>query len=226
MTISALLAQYGDRYLESTLMTWRLTAISFALAFVLGIVITVVRVCPIRPLRLAGDFYIAVFRNIPGAAMLVLMTTALPRLGLDLKFGPYNVYFNSVIVVTTMIPAAFCSEDLMSGMNTIDKGQIEAARALGLGFFGIIRRIVIPQALRSSVLPLTNLMVATMLTTAISSRRTLRPARELTGLVRDINTDGTGGIAAYAVAAALYCATALIIGLVGHLIDRKVRIKR
>ena len=73
MSISALLTQYGDRYLQALLSTWRLTAISFAAAFCIGILITVLRVCPIRPLRLFGDFYVQIFRNIPGAALLILL---------------------------------------------------------------------------------------------------------------------------------------------------------
>ena len=81
----------------------------------------------------------------------------------------------------------------MSGMNTIAPGQIEAARALGLTFFQMIRRIVIPQALRSTVLPMTNLLVATMLTTSLGSQVPLRPM-ELTGLVSYINTRAAGGV--------------------------------
>ena len=113
----------------------------------------------------------------------------------------------------------------MSGINTIQAGQIEAARALGLSFFQMIRRVIIPQALRSSVLPMTNLLVATMLTTSLGSQVPMRP-RELTGLVSYINTHATGGVMAFAISAALYCLSALVIGFFGSLIDRKVRILR
>ena len=65
---------------------------------------------------------------------------------------------------------SFCSEYLMAGMNTISPGQIEAARSLGMTFFQTVKNVVLPQALRSSVLPLTNLLVATMLTTALASQ--------------------------------------------------------
>ena len=58
----------------------------------------------------------------------------------------------------------------MAGMNTIAPGQIEAARSLGMTFFQTIKNVVLPQALRSSVLPLTNLLVASMMTTALASQ--------------------------------------------------------
>lgn len=219
MGIQELLSEYGSMYLLALLTTWRLTAISFTLGFVLGIALTVVRVCPIRPLRALGEFYIQIFRNIPGAALLILLVYALPYLNLIFS------YEACVLIATTLIPAAFCSEYLMAGMNTIPMGQIEAARALGMRFSQIARRIVIPQALRSSVLPLTNLLVATMLTTAIASQVPLNP-RDLTGIVSHINTHAVGGVTAFLISAALYCATAVAIGRLGSRIDRKVRILR
>ena len=219
MSIQALLSQYGDRYLQALFTTWRLTALSFGAAFLIGIIVTVMRVSPIKPLWRFGNFYVQIFRNIPGAALLILLVYALPYLKVLL---PYDV---CVLTATTLIPSAFCSEHLMSGMNTIAPGQIEAARALGLTFFQIIRRIVIPQALRSAVLPMTNLLVATMLTTSLGSQVPMRPM-ELTGLVSYINTHATGGVTAFVISAALYCATALVIGLAGSLLDRKVRILR
>ena len=219
MTVSALLSQYGDRYLQALFETWKLTAFSFLGAFLIGILITVMRVSAIKPLRIFADFYVQIFRNIPGAALLILLVYALPYLKVVF---PYDI---CVLIATTLIPSAFCSEHLMSGINTIAPGQIEAARALGLSFFQMIRRVIIPQALRSSVLPMTNLLVATMLTTSLGSQVPLRPM-ELTGIVSYINTRSAGGVTAFAISAALYCATALLIGFAGSLIDRKVRILR
>ena len=219
MGITDLLGKYGGQYFEALLTTWRLTAVSFAGAFLIGILITVARVSPIRPLRFFGDLYVQVFRNIPGAALLILLVYALPYLQVVL---PYDV---CVTAATILIPSAFASEHLMSGMNTIAPGQIEAARSLGLTFLQMIRRIIIPQALRSSVLPMTNLLVATMLTTSLASQVPMRP-RELTGLVSYINTHDTGGVMAFVISAALYCLTALALGKIGNLVDRKVRILR
>ena len=219
MSISALLTQYGDRYLQALLTTWKLTALSFLGAFLIGVLITILRICPVKPLRAFGDFYVQIFRNIPGAALLILLVYALPYLKI---LFPYDV---CVLIATTLIPSAFCSEHLMSGINTIGVGQIEAARALGLSFFQMIRRVIIPQALRSTVLPMTNLLVATMLTTSLASQVPMRPM-ELTGIVSYINTRSAGGVLAFAISAVLYCGTALIIGFAGSLIDRKVRILR
>jgi glutamate transport system permease protein len=219
MSISAILEQYGEQYVQALLTTWKLTAVAFAIAFVLGVLITVMRVSPLKPLRFFGDFYVQIFRNIPGACLLIILVYAFPYL--DIIWS----YFTCVLIAASLIPAAFCSEYLMTGINAIPVGQIEAARSIGMTFAQMIRKIVVPQALRSSVLPLTNLLVATMLTTALASQVPLRPA-DLTGLVAHINTHAVGGVTAFFISAMLYCATAVVIGQIGNLIDKKVRILR
>ena len=219
MDISSLLTQFGDKYWLALLTTWQLTVISFAGALVLGVLLTVCRVAPVMPLRWVGDFYVQIFRNIPGAALLIMLVYALPYLKVVL---PYKT---CVLTATTLIPAAFCSEYLMAGMNTVGKGQIEAARSLGMTFPQILKNVVMPQALRSSVLPLTNLLVATMLTTALASQVPLNP-NDLTGLVSYINTHAVGGVTAFFISAVLYCGTAVVIGQLGSWLDRKVRLQR
>lgn len=219
MSVGGLLAEFGDKYILALLTTWKLTALAFSAAFVIGILITVMRISPVKPLRVAGELYIQIFRNIPGASLLIVLVYALPYLNIVLS------YFACVFAATALIPAAFCSEYLMAGINTIDVGQIEAARALGMNFTQMIRRIVIPQALRSSVLQMTNLLVATMLTTSLASQVPMNPT-DLTGIVSHINTHAVGGVTAFLISALLYCATAVVIGQVGNLIDRKVRILR
>ena len=219
MSVQSLLSQFGDKYILALWTTYKLTAVSFVLAFILGVVITVMRISPIKPLRAAADFYVQIFRNIPGAAMLILLVYALPYLNIVLS------YYACVLTAVTMIPSAFCSEYLMAGMNTIGKGQIEAARSLGMTFFQLVKNVVLPQAIRSSVLPLTNLLVATMLTTALASQVPMNPT-DLTGIVSYINTHAVGGVTAFVISAVMYCATGVVIGRVGSLIDRKVRILR
>lgn len=219
MSIQELLTSYGDKYLKALFMTWQLTTVSFVAALLIGVLITVLRVCPVKPLRIFGDLYVQIFRNIPGASLLILLVYALPNLKIILS------YYQCVVITTTLIPSAFCSEYLMSGINAIGIGQIEAARSLGMQFTTMMRRVIIPQALRFSVLPLTNLLIATMLTTSIASQVPLNP-QDLTGLVSYINTRAPGGVTSFFISAMLYCGTAVVLGRIGNAIDRKVRIQR
>ena len=219
MGFDELMSQFGDRYLAALLMTWGMTAVSFVFVMVLALVVTIMRVCPIAPLRRFGDLYVQVFRNIPGVSLLVIVVYSLPRLGIVLDYLP------SVIVVVSLVASSFGSENLMSGINTIPVGQIEAARSLGLTFGQTMRQVVIPQAVRSTILPMTNLLIAVMLTTSLGSQVPLDP-NELTGVVSYVNTHTTGGIVAFVLAAVGYVLTAVAIGWVGNRIDRRERILR
>lgn len=219
MGVLELLAAYGGNYLVALLTTWELTLISFVLTMVVALVVTVLRVSPIKPLRLLADGYVQLFRNIAGVSLLIIVYYALPYLGLTLK------PFTCVIITVVLIVSAFGSENFMTGINTIGIGQLEAARSLGLSFTQIIHLVVVPQALRSTVLPMTNLLIAVMLTTALASQIPLIP-QELTGLVSFINTRSTGGIATFMISALGYVLSALAIGQVGNRLDKKLRILR
>lgn len=219
MSFAELWSAYGSDYITALLTTWQLTAISFVFVMLLSVIITIMRVCPIKPLRVVGDLYVQIFRNIPGISLLIICVYALPYLKILLS------YRDCVIIATILLGSAFGSENFMSGINTIGVGQIEAARSIGLTFTQILRRIVIPQALRSSVLPMTNLLIAVMLTTALGSQVPLDP-NELTGIVSTINTQVAGGIATFFISALGYALTALAIGFVGNAIDKKARILR
>lgn len=169
MSLSELWSLYGQNYIDALLATWGMTLESFAIAMVLAVAVTVMRVSPLKPLRVFGDLYVQVFRNIPGIALLIIVVYALPPLKVVL---PYRT---CVIVATVLLGSAFGSENFMSGINTVGVGQVEAARSLGMSFSRILAKIVIPQALRSSVLPMTNLLIAVMLTTALGSQVPLQP---------------------------------------------------
>ena len=219
MSIQELFSFYGGMYVRAYGATLWMTVVSYAGAMLLALLVTIARVSPIAPLRKVGDLYVQIFRNVATISLLIIFYYAFPYLGIVWSEQ------TCVIVVTVLAASSFGSENFMTGINTIGVGQIEAARSLGLSFRQMLKNVVIPQALRSSVLPMTNLLVAVMLTTAIGSQVPLDP-QELTGLVSYINTMSVGGILPFAVSAVLYAGTAFLIGLAGNAIDKRVRILR
>lgn len=219
MSIQELFSLYGGMYVKAYGATLWMTVVSYVGAMLLALLVTIARVSPISPLRKVGDLYVQIFRNVATISLLIIFYYAFPYLGVVWSEQ------TCVIVVTVLVAASFGSENFMTGINTIGVGQIEAARSLGLSFRQMLKNVVIPQALRSSVLPMTNLLVAVMLTTAIGSQVPLDP-QELTGLVSYINTMSVGGILPFAVSAVLYAGTAFLIGLAGNAIDKRVRILR
>ena len=218
-SVVRLLADYGPAFGQALLLTWKLTALSFAAGFALGIVVTVALLLPLRPLRFVLTGYVEVFRNIPSVALLIFIVFALPDLQVLIDYEP------SVIVTLALVCSAFTADYLRTGINTVGAGQVAAARSLGMSPLVIISSVVLPQALRSVVQPMTSLLIALMLSTSLASQVPL-PGRELTALVAKIANDSAGGIPAFAVAAAMYLASGLLIAWAGATLDRKVRILR
>jgi His/Glu/Gln/Arg/opine family amino acid ABC transporter permease subunit len=218
-SVARLLAEWGPAFGQALLLTWKLTAVSFAAGFALGIAVTVARLLPLRPLRFVLTAYVEIFRNIPSVALLIFIVFALPDLNVVIDYEP------SVVLALSLVGSAFTADYLRTGINTVASGQVEAARSLGMRPPAIVASIVLPQALRSVVQPMTSLLIALMLSTSLASQVPV-PGRELTGLVAKIANDSAAGISAFAVAAVLYLASALLIARAGAILEQKVRILR
>ena len=216
---SQLLAEYGPAFWQALLLTWKLTIVSFVPGFLLGILVTVLRLLPVAPLRFVLTGYVEIFRNIPSVALLIFIVFALPDLNVLIDYEP------SVILTLTLVCSAFTADYLRAGINTVSGGQIEAALSLGMRPMRVITAVVLPQALRAVVQPMTSLLIAIMLSTSLASQVPL-PVRELTALVSKIATDSAAGITAFVLAAAMYVATGLLIAWVGATLEKKVRILR
>lgn len=201
------------------MLTWKLTAVSFVAGFALGMVVAVLRLLPVAPLRLAMTVYVEIFRNIPSVALLIFIVFALPDLNVLID------YEASVVLTLTLVCSAFTADYVRTGINTVAGGQAEAALSLGMRPMRVITAVVLPQALRAVVQPMTSLLIALMLSTSLASQVPL-PGRELTALVSKIATDSAAGMAAFAVAAAMYVASGLLIAWAGATLEKKVRILR
>ena len=217
--VSRLLVDYGPAFGQAVLLTWKLTAMSFVPGFLLGMAVTVLRLLPLPPLRFVLTAYVEIFRNIPSVALLIFIVFALPDLNVLIDYEP------AVVLTLTLVCSAFTADYLRAGINTISGSQIEAALSLGMRPMQVVSVVVLPQALRAVVQPMTSLLIALMLSTSLASQVPF-PGRELTALVSKIATDSAAGIPAFAVAAAMYVATGLLIAWVGATLDKKVRILR
>ena len=218
-SVSSLLADYGPAFGRALLLTWKLTAVSFVIGFVVGTVVTVLRLLPLRPLRFVLTVYVEIFRNIPSVALLIFIVFALPDLNVLIDYEP------SVILTLALMCSAFTADYLRTGINTVAGGQAEAALSLGMRPMRVITAVVLPQALRAVVQPMTSLLIALMLSTSLASQVPY-PGRELTALVAKIANDSAAGMSAFAVAAAMYLASGLLIAWAGATLEKKVRILR
>jgi ABC-type amino acid transport system permease subunit len=163
--------------------------------------------------------YVEIFRNIPSVALLIFIVFALPDLNVLIDYEP------AVVLTLAMVCSAFTADYLRAGINTISGAQIEAALSLGMRPLQVITTVVLPQAVRSVVQPMTSLLIALMLSTSLASQVPF-PGRELTTLVSKLANDSAVGMAAFALAATLYVLSGLLIAWAGAWLEKKVRILR
>lgn len=217
--VSSLLTNHGPAFVQALLLTWKLTLMSFIPGVVLGVIVSVLRLLPLPPLRATLTVYVEIFRNIPSVALLIFIVFALPDLNVLIDYEP------AVVLTLVLVCSAFTADYLRTGINTIAGGQIEAALSLGMRPMQVITAVVLPQALRSVVQPMTSLLIALMLSTSLASQVPIQ-GRELTALVSKIANDSASGMAAFAVAATMYVVTGLLIAWAGTTLEKKLRILR
>ena len=153
-----------DLYRSAFAGTVRLFLIAGIGSLVGGGLLAAMRVSPVPILRAFGTGYVNVVRNTPLTLVFFFFAFAYPRLEIaDLSF------FTRACIALVVYTSAFICEVIRSGVNTVPVGQAEASRALGFTFGQTLGTIVLPQALRSVVPPLTSIEIALLKNTTIAA---------------------------------------------------------
>jgi glutamate transport system permease protein len=183
-----------------------------------GTVLAAMRVCPVPVLRLVAASWVNVVRNTPLVLVFVCVTFGLPALGVRMGF------FTFAVLALSVYTAAFVCEAVRSGINAVQPGQAEAARALGMTFGQNLTLIVLPQAGRTVVQPLANILVALIRNTAVAEAFGVTEASfELSGLVRD-HPDALYPL--FAGVAAGYMLLVAVVALTAKLLERRFAVVR
>jgi len=206
-----------DIFLQGMRRTLELSVLSFVLAMVLGLVVAAFRVSPVPPLRWASATYIELVRNTPLLVLMFLVVFGLPSVGVRFSF------YTSAIVVLSAYTGTFVAETIRSGINAVSKGQVEAARAIGLTFPQLLRLVVLPQALRTVVGPLGGIFIALLKN---SSLAVVIAVPELTSAAEQVGTATARFIPAYLGAAAAYLMLTVPSGFATAWLERKVAVRR
>jgi glutamate transport system permease protein len=139
------------------------------------------RVSPIPPLRGLATVYVETLRNTPLTVVFFFIIFGLPQI--DFVVG----FFPGAVLSVGLYTAAFVCEALRSGVNAVSPGQAEAARALGLTFGQSLSAVVLPQAFRTVVPPLGNVLIAMVKNTSIAAGFSVSELSSL--LPRLVNAD-------------------------------------
>lgn len=153
-----------------------LTAISFVLGLLLALVVALMRLSPSRVVSSIARFYVSVIRGTPLLLQLFIIYYGLPSLGLTIDPFP------SAVIAFTLNVGGYASEVVRASILSVPRGQSEAAATVGMGYATTMRRIVLPQATRVAVPPLSNTLISlvkdTSLASTIQVTELLRKAQE------------------------------------------------
>jgi polar amino acid transport system permease protein len=149
--------------MHGLLVTVELGIVAMVLGLVLGLFLALLRLYGAAVLRMVAGSYINVFRSIPLLVLLIIVYYALPFVGI--RLSP----FWSAVAALTLVSGAYTAEIFRAGIQAIPKGQFEASEALGLGYTYMMIDVVLPQAIRIVVPPLTNNCINVMKDTALAS---------------------------------------------------------
>ncbi len=143
--------------------TIELGLLSIGLGLLLGLAVALMRLFGIAALRIVARIYIDLFRSIPLLVLLIVIYYALPFIGIRLSS------FASATLALTLVSGAYTAEIFRAGIEAIPKGQFEAAKVLGLSWPQMMVDVILPQAVKIVIPPLTNNCINVMKDTALAS---------------------------------------------------------
>ena len=214
---------FPNLFLKGVAMTLRLAFWGTLIAAVIGIVMGLCRVSNNLFLKVGSRLYVELIRNIPPVVFIFVFYffisgQIIPLLGLDqvarnaspgtlavmeLLLGPIDLFTNFLagLICLAVFEGAYITEIVRAGIQSIGKGQWEAARAIGLSRFFVLRDVIMPQALKTILPPLAGQFITLVKDSSIVS---LISVQELTFLTQDVSNTTTHFFEAWMITAALY----------------------
>lgn len=144
-------------------MTIPLTAVSFVVGLVIALAVALARISSIKPLAAVARFYVSIIRGTPLLLQLFIIFYGLPQFGIVISPFP------AAVVAFSLNVGGYAAEVIRAAILSVPKGQWEAAQTIGMGYRTTLQRIVLPQALRTAVPPLSNTLISLVKDTSLAS---------------------------------------------------------
>ena len=202
--------------LDGAVTTAQLTLLSVTFGLAFGVVFGLCRVSGTASLRWIGVGYVTLFRGIPLLVTLLFLYYGLPSI--DIRLSAFAV----AVIALSLTNGAYVTEIVRAGIKSIDPGQMRAARSLGMSYAGAMRRIILPQAIRRVLPPITNESITLLKNTALVS------TIALTDLLRagiEIMTWKANTFSPFAGVALCYLAMTLPMQALNTHLERRYRIR-
>ncbi len=148
-------------------MTIPLTVIAFSLALVIAVAMAMIQFANVKVLKQLARFYIWIFRGTPLLVQLFVVFYGLPNVGILIDPFP------AAVLVFSLNEGAYCAESIRAALEAVPAGQMEAGYCAGMSYMQIMRRIVLPQAMRTAFPPLSNSLIAMVKDTSLAANITV-----------------------------------------------------
>lgn len=165
--LDLMIESFGTILIPGLTMTLPLTAISFAIGLMIAVVTALAQFANIQGLKQLARFYVWVIRGTPLLVQLFVVFYGLPNVGILIDPFP------AAVLVFSINQGAYCSETIRAALESVPAGQMEAGQCVGMSYLQIIRRIILPQAMRTAFPPLSNSLIGLVKDTSLAANITV-----------------------------------------------------
>jgi polar amino acid transport system permease protein len=211
-----ILIKYGPALIHGAILTITLTIVSVFFGMLLGLFLALGRLSKSKPLDRFCWFYIWLFRGTPLLMQIFFIYYALPMMNPNLSLPQVPAAF----IALSLNSAAYLAEIIRAAIQSIDKGQMEASKALGMSYWQAMKRIIVPQSYRRLIPPVGNEFIAIIKDSSLVS------VIALTELMRttSVTANSTGNAFIYIPSAVLYLLMTTVFTIIFDKLEKKYSI--
>lgn len=190
-----------------------LTLISFSIGLVIAVLTALARISSVKPLQIIARIYVSIIRGTPLLVQLFIIFYGLPSIGVTIDSFP------AAVIGFSLNLGAYASEIIRAAILSTPKGQWEAAYSMGMTYPQALKRIILPQASRVSIPPLSNSFISLVKDTSLAS---LILVTEMFRKAQEIAATNYEFLLLYTQAAALYWIICFLLSLVQGQLERRL----
>jgi len=215
-----IISVYGSMLLKAFGNTLLLTFLSLCIAMVIGLVFGLMNVGKVRILNLIGTVYVDAVRGVPLIVLAYFIFFGIPAGIQGMGFSDFRLnQLQAGVIALSMNCGAYMAEIIRAGIQSVDKGQMEASRSLGLSYGKSMRRVVLPQAIRTMIPSIINQFIITLKDTSILS---VIGFAEITNVGKTIMGNTFKNLQTWTIIAVMYLIVIVTLSKVAKRLERRI----
>ena len=221
MAFVEILVNYFPSFCVALGETLKLTAVSLLCATVLGVIFGLFKVSGLKPLTVIANIYIDIIRGTP-----LMVQTMIVFYGISQVLRPYGFSWSNIggnftagAVTLSLNAGAYMAEIIRAGIQSVDIGQMEAGRSLGLPYWTTMRKIIMPQAIRTMIPSIINQFIITVKDTSILS---VIGFPELVNTAKNVQAKTFMSFQTWAIVGVMYLVVITILSYIAKIVERRM----